>query len=440
MARPAFNRVHSVVGALVSLAVVSAAPSIACAQSVNVSMQGVIVTRMGGQCTVFEGDDGAQYFLSTQGNFTAGDRVHVAGSYDPFQAGTCVNIAAPLIQVTTIAPAFAGVGTITNVSGTIRLVTDDGRTFGLTATGPYRAGTRVYVQGPVNAGSRTVPIISNSVIGTAFSGFGRITTIAPGNLRFTAENGQVFTMDRPGSIPNAIEGDYIYVEAIRSKTDTGVPALSSVTSRPAFQSIGTVVATPNGNAFKAGTVFFSDEFTASAIAGYPVGTTLYVRGRSADDYDFNEVKPPNDIRLSRADLAFSVVGTLNTAAKTVTSVTNGTVVHVQYTGNPVWNPSGSLVYAAGTIDTQGPGSVTLYHNEVRLGINLEGTLLNGFGCTPIIRFDGGGYIFAKNNGSLPINTHVRVIGGYTADDPCNDEDGLIDNTIVVTPAPCPNCE
>lgn len=416
----------------------SAAPSSASAQNVNVSFQGVIVPHPSGACNLFLADDGNTYILTNQANFTNGDRVHVVGSYDPFQFGVCLNLAVPRIQVSSISAAFAGVGTITNINGTVRLVTDDGRTFGLTTSGPYRAGTRVYVQGPVNTGSRTVPIIANSVIGPPFSGFGRITTIAPGNLRFTAETGQVYKLDRPGSIPAVIEGDYIFVEGVRGKSETGVIPLSSVTARPAFQSSGTVISTPSGPAFKAGAVIFNDEFTASAITGFPVGTKLYVRGRSADDYDYNEVKPPNDIRMSRADLGYTVVGTLNTAAKTVTSATDGTVVHVQYVGNPVFNPNGSTVYAAGPIDTQSPGNVTLYHNEVRIGINLEGTLLNGFGCTPIIRFDGGGYIFPKNNGGLPINSHVRVIGGYTAEDPCNDEDGLIDNTIEVTP--CPNCE
>lgn len=417
-----------------------AASSAANAQNVNVSFQGVLVPHPSGACTMFQADDGNTYMLSNQANFTSGDRVHVAGSYDTFQFGVCLNIAVPRIQVTSITPAFAGVGTLTNINGTVRLVTDDGRTFGLSTTGPYRAGTRVYVQGPVNIGSRTVPIIANSVIGLPFSGFGRITTIAPGNLRFTAENGQVFSLDRPGSIPTVVEGDSIFVEAVRTRSDTGVLSLTSVTSRPAFQSSGTVVSTPGGPAFQAGAVIFNDVFTASAITGFPVGTRLYLRGRSADDYDYNEVKPPNDIRLSRADFSYTVVGTLNTAAKTVTSAIDGTVVHVQYVGNPALNPNGSTVYAAGPIDTQSPGNVTLYHNEVRIGINLEGTLLNGFGCTPIIHFDGGGYLFPKNNGGLPIDEHVRVVGGYTSEDPCNDEDGLIDNTIEVTAAPCINCE
>ncbi len=62
----------------------------------------------------------------------------------------------------------------------------------------------------------------------------------------------------------------------------------------------------------------------------------------------------------------------------------------------------------------------------------------GFGCTPIIRFDGGGYIFPRNTGGLPLNEHVRVVGGVSFENPCMDTDALVDNTIVAVP--CNNCE
>ena len=119
-----FSAARTVFAALAAVTL-SAAPSAASAQNVNVSFQGVIVPHPSGACNLFLADDGNTYLLTNQANFTTGDRVHVAGSYDPFQFGVCLNLAVPRIQVSSISAAFAGVGTITTVNGTVRLQVSD---------------------------------------------------------------------------------------------------------------------------------------------------------------------------------------------------------------------------------------------------------------------------------------------------------------------------
>lgn len=426
---------------LIALMLIATLPAIApysaIAATINVSLQGVLVQDVTGGCITFEGDDGATYFLSTLGGFAAGDRVHVTGSYNDTQAGVCFNTAAFQITVTQLRPTFAGVGTISVVGEKTRLVTDDGRTFVLQNTGGFRSGARAYAQGTVTA-SRTTWVLSGNTIGPAFSEFGRITSLAPGALRFTSESGAVYSLDRPGSINGVFEGDAVFVEGIRGRLGAGgVTPLTSVTARPAFHASGRIA---QGGGFAPDTLILGDQYTASAIAGTPVGTKVYLRGRSADDYDFGEFKPVRNIRLSRADISYTALGILDTASRTVTNYLDNTVIHLEHIGNPFLNPSGSLVYIAGAVASEGFNTVTLSHNEVRIGIIQEGVLLNGFGCTPIIRFDNGGYIFPKNNGGLPVNTRVRVTGGFTFQVPCNDEYGMVDNTIEASPNQCPNCE
>ncbi len=408
---------------------------------INVSFQGVIVENAGGACTTFEADNGSTYILSTLGAFSAGDRVHVTGSYNDQQVGICFNTGGPTINVTSIQPAFAGVGTLVTINEKSRLTTDDGRVFVVQNGGAARA-SRVYVQGIVTIPSaRGNPVITSNVIGPAFSEFGRIISLTPGNLRFKADSGGIYSLDRPGSLAGVVEGDAIFVEGIRGSIGPGgVTPITAVTARPAFHASGRVASTPAGNVLDPDTLILPDRYTASALAPFPAGAKVYLRGRSADDYDYGEAKPAHNVRLSAAGASYSTVGVLNTANNTLFSLSDGSTIHLEYNGNPLYTPSGSLAYVAGEISAQSPGSVTLSHNEVRIGIDAEGFLVNGFGCTPIIVFDNGGYVFPKYNAPYPVGEHVRVVGGITFDLPCADEVGLVDNSIVSTPAPCINCE
>ncbi|MFY7895008.1 MAG: hypothetical protein ACOVP8_02150, partial [Phycisphaerales bacterium] len=76
---------------LLAAALVPAASALA--QTVSVSTQGVLVTDVAGLCTSFLGDDGNIYFPSSTGAFTAGDRFHLAGTYNLNQIGTCLDTA-----------------------------------------------------------------------------------------------------------------------------------------------------------------------------------------------------------------------------------------------------------------------------------------------------------------------------------------------------------
>lgn len=435
------NLNSSLLASGLALAASSAAVSSASAAIINVSTQGVILTHISGACDYLAGDDGKTYFLSSMGGFTSGDRIHVTGSYNDNSAGFCFNMGGAQLNVTAVKPAFAGVGTVAIGVDRARLVTDDGRSFTLPNSGGFRNGARVYVEGIVQTGARTGPAITNNVIGAAFSDFGRLTNSTRGSLRFKSDAGVVYSMDRPGSLGDVLAGEYIFVEGIRGKADgSGVIPLTSVTSRSAFHASGRVVAAGTGVAFQPDTLILDNRFTASALAGFPVGSKVYLRGRNADDYDYGEVKPAYNVRLSRASASYTGVGFIDTNAKVMVNLADGNIVHLENIGDPIFNPNGSFVYVAGAISAQSPGSVTLVNNETRIGVDLEGYLVNGFGCTPIIRFDLGGYLFPKYNVPYAVGEHVRVIGGITFDVPCTDENGLVDNSIVATPPPCINCE
>lgn len=414
----------------------------ASADIVPVSLQGVIVEAINGNCTTFEGDDGVSYILSTLGEFSAGDRVHVTGAYDDTQGSICYETPGPLVLVSEIRPAFAGIGTVGIVNEQLVMVSEDGRTFVVENLGGFGPGASVYVQGKV-VETRTLPRITANVIGPAFASFGRIVSFTPSGVRFRSDAGENYLLDRPGSLGwNALEGDYIYVEGIVTASGvTRLTPITSVTARPAFRAAGYVVQGASGVAFDPDTLFsFGATYTSAGLEAFAPGSLVYVRGRSADDYDYGEAKPIRNVRKSSIGAAYVGVGTLNRAARTMTNAEDGTVVHLEHIGNSLFNPDGSLVYVAGPIASQGPGMVTVSHNEVRIGVILEGVLGIGFSCSPIIFFNEGGYAFPRNNDGLPLGTHVRVVGGVSFEVPCTDEPGIVGNTIEETPFPCINCE
>lgn len=421
-----------------AMLIASAAPT-AHAAIVNVAQQGVLATTPYG-CVFFVGDDGQRYALSTLGGFSAGDRIFVQGSYNTQQAQVCFGTGGPLITATAVRAAFAGTGTLIRVGNQTQLQAPDGRIFQVQNLGSSRAGANVYVQGQVNT-LVSPPRIESNVIGAAFSGFGRLTNTTAGSLRFRSDSGVNYALDRLGSQPDALVGDYCFVEGIVGKTAGGVTALNSVTARPAFHAKGTVISNAGGKALEADTLLFSNPVTAAALAPFSVGQKVYLYGRSADDYDYAEVKLANNIRQSTAGAAFAATGFLNTSTKTLINEDDGTIINLESVGSPIWNPNGSYAYVAGAILSTGPGSVTLRNNEVRIGWVGEGFLVNGFGCTPIVAFDGGGYLFPKNIDIYNVGDHVRVRGGITFDLPCEDFQGLVDNSIIFTdPNQCPLCQ
>ncbi len=414
------------------------------AQTNNFAMQGVVVDHISGTCQIFEADDGGGYVLS--GNYQAGDRLYVTGTINPNQGGICWLTIYPRVQVSSAVPAFAGVGTLTRAGDRATLTTDDRRVFQIQNVGKFQSGARVYVQGQVSA-SRSLdsttalalrPIIVNNVIGFPVSEFARIVSFGPGGVVVAGETGVTYRLDRPGSLGAAFEGDLIFLEGIRGAVVNGVTQVSSVTARPAFHAVGKVVAGAAGHMLVADSLVLPTPYDADGLDDFPIGSKVYVRGRSLDDYDYGEARGANYVRLSVSEPGYSGVGTLDAAGKTIWDATQGKLINLESTGDPVLTPSGSLVYIAGGIESEGFSTITLSNNEVRIGIAADGTLLNGFGCTPIIRFDQGGYIFPKNNAGLPVETHVTVVGGFTFDVPCNDEFGLVDNSIAISEG-CWNC-
>jgi len=416
------------------------AASISSAAIVKVALQGVLVRSLDQSCVSFQGDDGVFYVLSSLGGFVAGDRVHVQGSYNTQMASICSGNGGPFISVTAVSPAFAGIGTLIRVGNQTRLQAPDGRVFQVQNLGGFAAGAQVYAEGIVTT-NVSPPRISNNVIGRPFSGFGRLTNTTAGTLRFRSDAGVNYSLDRIGSNPYALVGDYVFVEGIAGNPSGGITPLSSVTSRPAYSEMGEVVSAPWGAGFVADTEIFGATYSAAGLSSFQIGNKVYVRGRGADDYDYQEVKGNNDLRQSVVSTRYVGYGTLNSITKTVVDDVSGVLINLEGTGNPSWNPNGSYVYVAGQISSTGPGTVTLSHNQIRQGFLLEGFIVNGFGCSPIIAFDSGGYLFPRNLGPYQVGDHVQVKGGFTFAVPCADVGGLVDNSIIETAVPeCPDCQ
>lgn len=411
---------------------------------VNITAQGVIVQNISGSCSTFEVDDGRTFMLSSMGSFSPGDRVEVTGTYNDQSVTLCFDTGGPMINVSNIKAGFAGIGTLVIAGEKARLFTDDGRVFIVQNSGGLPSGLQVYVQGTVTPPmTRGNPVIVNSAIGPAFGDFGRLTDVSPGHLRFVSESGVTCTLDRIGSVPyySTNAGEYVYLEGVRGLGGRdGLTPLTAVTARPAFSASGRVVSTPGGNAFAPDTLILPDVYTADALANLKVGKKVYVRGRSADDYDYGEAKPDHNVRLCRVGDSYTALGYIDRGTGTMINMEDGALVHLEYNGDPLFNPTGSFVYVAGVLASQGTNTVTLSHNQTRMGVLAEGFIVQGFGCTPIIAFDGGGYLFPKYTAPYGLGEHVRVGGGVTFDRPCADENGLIDNTIVATPWTCPDCE
>lgn len=427
---------RSVLSALLLLA---ASAVTAHAAIIPITTQGVIILQPEQGCSLFEADDGNTYTLTSQGIFTDGDRVQVSGTINTDILGTCSGVAGYQINVTSIGPAFAGIGTISISKTGPRLTTDDGRVFKLQNGGNSRLGGTMYVQGAVQLDERSIPTIINNTVGRAFSGLARIISLAPGNLLIRAEDGAYYSLDRRGSLGAFIqENDLIFVEGIRGTSANDITPLTSVTARPAFHASGNIIAQGAGVALDAQTLIFANPFITPAINAMPAGTKAYLRGRRTDDYDYGEVKTPNFIRRGVAGASYSTIGIIDTDTKTLLSLNDGKTIHLENVGSDVFTPDGSLAYVAGHIASEDAFSVTFLNNETRMGVMEEGTILNGYGCTPIIVFDTVGWVFPLNLGGYQVNQHVAVTGGINPDTPCLDAPGLIDNTIIETA--CPNCE
>jgi hypothetical protein len=377
-----------------------------------------VLRRIGLICNAFETDSGQLFVLNDYGGFVVGDRVFVRGSFSTI--GVCGSLILSRLA-NTIEAAFAGTGTIVTdrVLGRA-LETPEGARYKLVSPLDFGVGEEVFVRGTVR--TRVSPItgqteywIFSSVIGTAFTGFGRLSGGA-GSFDVELEGGTTFQLDGPG-YAFAADGDYVFVEGLVDSTTTP-PTLRHNASRKAHQVPGEIIDGGGGvPAFKAETVIFNDVFSLLDFEGFQIGERAFVRGRKLDDYDPQEVRS-NVIRDARIDFEFSACGTI--APDLVGTgvsfyATSGEVFELEHTGGFA---SGQLVYVAGGLDA----TLTRYaSNVIAPCAELQGTLQHGFECTPLFvsnasAGESGSFFLLENLGGYQVGEALCVLGGIMACD------------------------
>ena len=373
-------------------------------------------------CIRFEADNGQSYVLSSLGSSSVGDRLYVEGMVPQNTAAVCEGAALGRIDVSFLRPGFAGIGTIINSGGQLRLETADGRVYGLENTGGLGAGAQVFTRGWVDTGL-SPPRISANTIGASFAAFGRLLGNPPGDRRLRTDGGVTYTLDGVGAyLPVAT--DYIYAEGILGAGNN----VSSADARYAFSTSGNVVDDGvGGKAFLADNIVFNDTFAVAGLAPFAIGAKVYVRGQEPGDYDYLEPHADGTVRQPTVAAGYTALGLLNLAAKTITNVDDGTVVNLE---NTAGFPDQTFLYVAGAVSSSGPGTVTYSHNLALIGLELEGDLQIGFECAPLF-IGGGGAFFLENTGGFPIGSHVTVRGGIDRKAAPCDFDCFVNNTIIL---------
>lgn len=373
-------------------------------------------------CVRFEDDRGFSYILSTQGTAQPGDRIYVEGSVPQNTAGTCENYLVAQINVTVIRPAFAGIGTLVNLSGQTLLQTDDGRLYALQNTGGFALGSRVFTRGWVDT-AQDPPRISANDIGAPFAAFGRLMGPPATDKRLLADNGQIYTLDGIGAF-DAVATDYMYVEGIAGPNNT----VTRAGARRAFSTSGLVIDNgAGGKALLADNIIFNDTFAVAGLAPYALGSKVFVRGQAPGDYDYGEPRADQIVRQPTVAAAGFAFGVLNLATRTVTDLDTGTVFVLE---NTAGFPDQEFVYVAGAIGAVGAGTITLSHNLTLIGLELQGNLYAGFECTPLFS-PGSGTYFLENNGGFPVGTNVTVRGGIDRRAAPCDFDSFVNNSIIL---------
>ncbi|MFN0244844.1 MAG: hypothetical protein ACKVWV_18320 [Planctomycetota bacterium] len=352
-------------------------------------------------CTIFEADDGRSFVLGNTGGFQIGDRIYVEGTIPSGTAGVCNENVYPFLNNTVVRPAFAGVGTLVQQGTLLRLLTDDGRLYGLRNRGPFGAGARVYVRGWVST-IQSPAFIDQNVIGMPVTAFGRFVGTSPSDRRVLAEDGTTYRLD--GLRARFVQpGDLLYFEGIHGAPSGGPTNVSSATGRFAFHSTGRVVLESGVKVLKSDQLLFDDTFRAPGLDAFALGDKAFLFGIAPEDYDALEPRDGRTIRSSRTADGYSSVGSFS-GGVFVDSDLN--VLQVEYAGTL---PPGTLAYVAGELDTTTPGNPTLHTNIVLLGIDTTGSLEIGFECAPLLI--GSSVLFVENDEGIPFHNCVRAIGG-----------------------------
>ncbi len=135
-------------------------------ESCGASFSGCGTLVQGPGCVQFQADTGDTFDVTNTGGFTVGERVRVTGTLGSPCISRCTGTA-QCIAANTIAlcqTPFSGCGTLTQGAECVLFQADSGGTFVLDTTSGLTAGTRVFVEGTLDATCATICLAGDGCI------------------------------------------------------------------------------------------------------------------------------------------------------------------------------------------------------------------------------------------------------------------------------------
>lgn len=373
-------------------------------------------------CLVFVPDTGEKIMLTDNGTFAAGDRVYVAGDFDPNTAFICDFELVPRLINTLIEPCFAACGTVLPDDGVCeRISTDAGHAYALMTPTGLPAGTEIFVNGrispvPASCAAGPTQLIENSEIGLCGGGFGRLLSRF-GCTIFVDRSGAAFELQNDGAFD---VGDFVVVEGFLDSEVTGpcgFPRIRQNTIRPAFGGPGTVVMDDScGLVFRADLGNLGIQYRVNGIEAYSPGERVFVTGIPDPACVGIPECPVACMTESSIEPLYAQCGGLTSGAGNCAlfdTLDGGPQRLVENDGNLA---PGSYVFVAGSarsdsVICDSAEYETIVDNMILPCFQGCGELQLGFECAPLFFADSGGIFWLENTNGFHIGDRVLVQGG-----------------------------
>jgi hypothetical protein len=373
-------------------------------------------------CLVFVIDSGERMVLTNNGSFQAGDRVYVAGDFDPNTAFNCDFSVTPILINPIIEPCFSACGTVLQNDGEChRLMAGDGEVLALTHPTGFPEGTEVFVNGLVAADPVLCPsgphrLIEQPESGLCGGGFGRLL-IRFGCTVFVDRSGAEFELTTTGDFDI---GAFVEVAGFLDTENPGAcgrPMIRQNTIRTAFGGAGTVVLDSNcGLLFEADLGGFGPTYRVNGIENFVPGDRVFVTGAlNPDCIDVPE--------CAIACLRESTIAPLYTHCGGLAIGENGCALFDTLDGQPprlVENDGGQFpgayVFVAGAVQDESIICGDTHYETIVDNVLLPcfqgcGELMMGFECAPLFASDDGGIFWLENTRNFHTGDRVYVEGG-----------------------------
>lgn len=373
-------------------------------------------------CLVLVIHTGERMVLTNYGPYQAGDRVYVAGDFDPDTAMNCDFTITPILINPIIEGCFARCGTILPDEGSCHLImTSGGETFALSQSTGMAVGTPVFVTGRIAAEPATCPsglyqLIEEGEFGPCGGGFGRLL-LRDGCTVFVDRSGAEFDLQNTGGFS---PGDFVEVAGLLDDEllgSCGRPLIRENTIHAAFGGAGTVVNDPMcGLYFRADVGGFGSIFRVDGIENFSPGDRVFVTGA---------IEPVcNNIpECSVGCLRESSIRPLFARCGGIYPTGNGCALFDTLDGeisrvieNDGGQFPGAYVFVAGAMAADSVLCADSPHpvvtdNTVQPCYQSCGELMQGFECTPLFFGDDGGFYWLENVGNFQAGDRVYVSGG-----------------------------